>query len=110
MVNPYSLPRYQRLITNLRRGKARAAGVYFLWNQYGELLYIGQSTNLRKRLYGHFSTFSYVLMPSEMLRTFEALMIVEYTPPLNRQDYVSFKGSGTGLPEPNYIDLCPDYY
>jgi len=75
------------------------SGIYFLYGEKDELLYIGKSTNLKKRLYAHFkrtggSKFKYMDIPlknfsvlfaeEEELDKLERQMILKYLPPFNK--------------------------
>jgi predicted GIY-YIG superfamily endonuclease len=52
---------------------AETSGLYFLYSKKGELLYIGQSTNVRARLYSHFSGMSHLKHIKDMICYFSVL-------------------------------------
>lgn len=64
-------------------------GIYFLFKA-GELIYIGKSRNMRKRVYEHkmtkrdFDAVTYVEAPEAWLARLEAAYIAEFKPPQNQ--------------------------
>lgn len=76
-----------------------ASGIYFLFGEKNELLYIGKSANLKQRLYSHFKSnspsrlkylgvqpkkFSVIFEEEEKLDILERQMILKYSPPFNK--------------------------
>jgi hypothetical protein len=62
--------------------------VYFLFDG-GELVYVGQTTNMARRLAQHsklkkFDSFSFIACSENDLRAIETYAIAKYRPPLNR--------------------------
>jgi hypothetical protein len=69
--------------------KAKLPGVYFLWNKI-DLVYIGQSTNVRTRVFNHavyppakFDRITFMAVKWPWHLSVEALYIAKYAPPLN---------------------------
>jgi hypothetical protein len=74
---------------------ARVEGVYFLFNELGQLLYVGRTTDLHRRLVRHrergelaFSKFAFIECPDPAERVrLEADYIRIYSPPHNSIRY-----------------------
>ena len=76
-------------ISSVRHGKRCNAGVYFLWNK-GSLLYVGQSTNVVKRICEHARDKDFDCSTFEPLRERDMYFVESYLiwflkPPLNKQ-------------------------
>ena len=77
-----------------------ATGVYYLYNQVGELLYIGKSTNIKNRIKSHFrldmrrkkdielkgqiANIDFKLYPHDLVaKIMESMEVKKYRPPFN---------------------------
>jgi len=74
---------------NIRINKISFSGIYFLFLNK-EIVYIGQSENIEKRVFQHlsrrkiiFDEWNYIKYPKELLNTKEADYILEYKPKYN---------------------------
>jgi hypothetical protein len=88
---------WQRSLDDMRtaavryqRGAGRGAGVYFLFDDALELLYVGRSVNLPYRLCAHwqrspflFKRWSAIALPAGCLDRVEAHYIATFDPPWN---------------------------
>jgi len=97
------------------------AGVYYLHNQQGEIIYVGKSKNIRNRVFSHFSNentsralkmadeifdISYELTGSELIALLlESYEIKNHKPKYNRLQRRTTNNSGifTSVDEYNYI-------
>lgn len=85
-IDPLSLP---SIPYPTKAGLPLKCGVYFAFSEAKELLYIGQSTNLKQRWHNHhlrnrgITLISWMEVEKERLNEVEALLIERYRPPLN---------------------------
>jgi DNA polymerase-3 subunit epsilon len=89
----------EQISREMVNGLPESAGVYFFYNEHGEIIYIGKSINIKKRISQHFSTvnskmekllqktadISYELTGSEIIALlYENSLIKKYNPEINR--------------------------
>lgn len=67
-------------------------GIYFIYNEYGNLVYIGKSANLRNRLYSHFKihkeyeSFRFIQIDDEFDREIYETYYINKFKPSNNKD------------------------
>jgi hypothetical protein len=85
-IDPLSFP---SIAYPTKTGLPLKCGVYFAFSDKKELLYIGQSTNLKQRWHNHhlrdkgITSISWMEVETEQLNELEALLIEKFKPPLN---------------------------
>ena len=117
------IPTKQKELSEIKTIK-EISGIYFLYDRNKELLYIGQSKNLRTRLHSHFNgtshlkdkknaihSFSVLYAKIEELTELEKNFILKYQPKINQQFINPSDGEYHGVwldvDIANFIDRIP---
>ena len=96
LISPHSLKKYKVEDWKTIRKFPEKSGIYFIFDREEELIYLGKSSNIKKRLRAHLSSSyiqvpktdiisaAYILMSKEIeLKLAEALYLLKYKPKYN---------------------------
>lgn len=92
-ININLLDKFEFTKDNFNKINNKDSGIYFFFDKYRELIYVGSSKTLRKRLLSHINGqshkeiptkyFSYILLEEEYIRLVESYFITLYKPNYN---------------------------